>query len=136
MQRNLRVPCSVWTSCNEEQSSLSMLTSTPLSSRARQQAMAENFPEYTDCLLRLAAIDARCGRRADAAGHLRSALRRKPGNADALASLGEETHNTFRNRRLSASSKDLLGNDTRPPRCSDRCRLPNAANVRGQSTAP
>lgn len=52
------------------------------------QAMLENFPEYIDCQLRLAAIAARGGKRADAISHLRAILERQPGNTDALAFVG------------------------------------------------
>ncbi len=50
--------------------------------------MLENFPEYTDCLLRLAAIAARGGKRAEALGHLRTVLKQRPGDGDALAFMG------------------------------------------------
>ena len=50
--------------------------------------MLDNFPEYTDCELRLAAIAARGGKRDEALSHLRAVLKQKPGNADALAFMG------------------------------------------------
>ena len=50
--------------------------------------MLDNFPEYIDCQLRLAAIAARGGKRDEALTHLRAVLKQKPGNADALAFMG------------------------------------------------
>jgi hypothetical protein len=50
--------------------------------------MLDNFPEYIDCELRLAAIAARGGKRDEALTHLRAVLKQKPGNADALAFMG------------------------------------------------
>lgn len=54
------------------------------------QGMLENFPEYIDCQLRLAAIAARGGKRDEAMSHLRAILKQKHGNADALAFMGAE----------------------------------------------
>lgn len=54
------------------------------------QGMLENFPEYIDCQLRLAAIAARGGKRGEAQSHLRAILKQKPGNADALAFMGAQ----------------------------------------------
>jgi Tfp pilus assembly protein PilF len=59
------------------------------------QGMLENFPEYTDCELRLAAIAARGGKRDQALTHLRAVLKQKPGNADALAFMGAVLCNFF-----------------------------------------
>lgn len=56
--------------------------------------MLENFPEYTDCLLRLAAIAARGGKRAEALGHLRTVLKQRPGDGDALAFMGAGSNGT------------------------------------------
>lgn len=52
------------------------------------QGMLDNFPEYIDCELRLAAIAARGAKRDEALAHLRAVLKQKPGNADALAFMG------------------------------------------------
>lgn len=89
------------------------------------QGMLDNFPEYIDCQLRLAAIAARGGKRDEALNHLRAVLKQKPGNADALAFMGAVPSNSSVHYVVLMSPRDnakhlpcwINSSSCRPRRC-------------------